>query len=273
MRMAWSSGVAARRAGPRGRRRAYPCPTAPRSSSSVSARSSDFGSGFSSQGKPCDVVDARRLERQHHLGEIEPLHLGQFLRRAPRMLPLGPEPHAHARRGAAGAAGPLVGGSRADLLDQERVDAAVRIVTRHAGEAAVDDGRHAVDGERGFRDIGRDDDLARVVARHRAVLRLRRQLAVQRQDEEIAQRLLVLHRLHRPADLVGAGHEDQQVARRLRRHPRALARRDLPHRLAVEIDRPGQILDCDRETCGPAMRAPRRARGSPGARRRRAWPT
>ena len=123
----------------------------------------------------------------------------------------------------------------------------MRVVARHAGEAAVDDGRHAVDGERGFRDIGRDDDLARVVARHGPILRIRRQLAVQRQHQAIAQRLFVLHRLHRPADLVGAGHENQQVARRPRRHPRARARRHLPHRLAVEVDALGQVLDADRE--------------------------
>jgi hypothetical protein len=74
-----------------------------------------------------DVVDPARLERQHDLGKIEALHLRQFLRRALRVLALGPQPHAHAGRRAAGAAGALVGARHGDLLDEQRVDAAVRI--------------------------------------------------------------------------------------------------------------------------------------------------
>ena len=93
-----------------------------------------------------------------------------------------------ARRGAAGAAGALVGGGAADLFDEQRVDAAIRIVARNARQAAVDHQAHAVDGERGFRDVGGDDDLAPVVPRHRRVLIARRQFAVQRKHDELADR-------------------------------------------------------------------------------------
>ncbi len=57
------------------------------------------------------------------------------------------------------------------------------------------------------------------------VLRLGRQLAVQRQHGETAQRPAALDRLDRAADLVGARHEDEDVAPRssppTRSHSRA----------------------------------------------------
>ena len=77
-------------------------------------------------------------------------------------------------RGAAGATGALIGGGAADFFDQQRVDASVGIVARNARQAAVDHQAHAVDGERGFRNVGRDDDLAPVVLRHCRVLITRR---------------------------------------------------------------------------------------------------
>ena len=46
------------------------------------------------------IVDPARLQSEHDFGEIEALHLRQFLRGAVEMLALGPEPQATARGGA-----------------------------------------------------------------------------------------------------------------------------------------------------------------------------
>ena len=120
------------------------------------------------------VIDAARLEREDHLGKIEPFHFGKFLGSALVLLMRGPEAQAMARRGAAGATGALVGRGAADFFDEQCVDAAVGIVARNTRQAAVDHQAHAVDGERGLRDVGGDDDLAPVVLRHRGVLITRR---------------------------------------------------------------------------------------------------
>ena len=55
------------------------------------------------------VVDAARLEREDHLGKIEPFHFGKFLGSALVLLMRGPQTQAMAGRGAAGATGALVG--------------------------------------------------------------------------------------------------------------------------------------------------------------------
>ena len=52
---------------------------APKSASSVSARSSARASGASSQRNVLTSLDAARLEREDHLGKIEPFHFGKFL--------------------------------------------------------------------------------------------------------------------------------------------------------------------------------------------------
>ena len=97
------------------------------------------------------------------------------------MFPFRPQPHAYAQRGAAGATRPLIRRRCADLLNQERVDAPVRVVAGHPRQAAVDDRSHAINGQRGFRDVGRHDDLATIIAGNGPILRLRRKFAVQRQ--------------------------------------------------------------------------------------------
>ena len=141
--------------------------------------------GFFQPRKTKHIVDAAGFKRQHDLGEIEPFYFGQFLQRPRAVLALGPQPHAQARRRATGAARPLVGARRGDFLDEQRVDATVRVEARLPREPAIDHRRHAVDGERGFRDIGRDDDLARLCTRHRAVLLLRRQFPVERKAHKL----------------------------------------------------------------------------------------
>ena len=195
------------------------------------------------------VVDPARLERQHDLRQIQPLHLGQFLRRAVRVLALGPQPHAHARGRAPRAPRPLLRARHRNLLDHQRVDPAVRIEPRHPRQPAVDHRRHPVDRQRRLRHVRRHDDFPRLIARHRPVLLLRRQLAVQRITHKIPQPPRGLDRLHRAVDLIGPRHEHQHVAPRRRvRHALALRRRHVPHRVVFEIHRLRQILDPHRIT-------------------------
>jgi hypothetical protein len=76
--------------------------------------------------------------------------------------------------------------ARLILLHGEGVDAATGVVVRDAGRAAVDHGFHAFDGERGFGDVGADDDLWLLAGRDGGVLILRREFAMQRHDATAA---------------------------------------------------------------------------------------
>ena len=98
------------------------------------------------------------------------------------MLAFGPQPDANAGRGAAGPAGPLVGGGATDFFDEQGVDSAMRIEAGNAGETAVEHDADAVNGYRCFRDIGGDDDLAAVIAFDGGILIAWRKLAVQGQN-------------------------------------------------------------------------------------------
>ncbi len=163
-------------------------------------------------GKRFEIVDAARLQRQQRAAQFEPPNFGQRLRRALFLLALGPKPHAVSWRGAARATKPLLRGGPADLFDQQRVDPAMRIEPRHAGESAVDHHAHAVDGQRGLRHVGRDDDLPFLARRNRGVLLRGRQLAVQRMKRKVARAEAVAHRVERALNFVRAGHENQDVA-------------------------------------------------------------
>ncbi len=72
---------------------------------------------------------------------------------------------------------------------------------------------HAWNRERRFRDIRRDDDFPFVRRFHDGVLRVRRQIAVERQENDRFSKRDFLAFFDRPADFVGAWHEDQNVAR------------------------------------------------------------
>jgi hypothetical protein len=135
----------------------------------------------STHGKVFEIVDAARLEREQRAAEFEPADFRQRLRGTLLVLALGPKPDAVTGRGAARAAEPLLRRGAADLFDEQRVDAAMRIEPRHAREAAVDHHAHAVDGQRRLGHVGRDDDLALLrPARHGGVLLGGRKFAMQR---------------------------------------------------------------------------------------------
>ena len=90
------------------------------------------------------LLHARGFQRQHDLGQIQSFNLRQFLRGTMRVFLARPKSHAHARRGAARAARALIGGRLGNFVNEQRVDAAVRIVTRDAREAGIDHQPHAV---------------------------------------------------------------------------------------------------------------------------------
>ena len=193
-----------------------------------------------------DLVDPARLQRQHHFGKIEPLHFRQLLRRTLAVLAFGPQSQAPAGRSASGASGTLICGSAADLLHQQRVDAAARIEARDARQAAIDHYAHAFDRERSLGDVGGDDRLALVVVRQRRVLLRRRQLTIERQRDKLAADARGAHRRKRAHDLILARHEDEHVAIRCARELVELIRRQVPDRVIVGADRLLQILNRNR---------------------------
>ena len=104
--------------------------------------------------------------------------------RRPRDCVRAPSPHsriADAGRGAAGAAGALLGGRARDALQFEPIHAARRIEQAAPLEPGVDDDAHAVDGQAGLGDVGGEHDLAAPGLRRlqRGVLLAGGKLAVQ----------------------------------------------------------------------------------------------
>jgi hypothetical protein len=61
--------------------------------------------------------------------------------------------------GTSGASGALVGGGLADPADLQRGQARPGGVAGNAGEAAIDDGGDAFDGDGTFGDVGGEDDF------------------------------------------------------------------------------------------------------------------
>ncbi len=98
-----------------------------------------------------------------------------------------PETIADAGFDAPGAAAPLVGVGAADAHRLEPRQPDVGLVARHAHKTAVDDDAHALDGQRGLGDRGREHDLAppRRRGRDGQVLRARVHRAEQRRDVDI----------------------------------------------------------------------------------------
>src|SRR5439155_1946438 len=107
-------------------------------------------------GQVARAGEAPGAQLEERPGEVEPEHLGGLLRPPPGMLGARPESDTPTGCGATRTAGALVGGGAAHRLNAERVDAVPRIKARDAGEPCVDDRRHALDRERGLRDVRRE---------------------------------------------------------------------------------------------------------------------
>ena len=93
------------------------------------------------------LAPARRQQQQDRLGEVDALDLRDFAERAGFMVGLRPEADATAGTGSAGATGALLGGGLRNRLHQQGVDAAVRVEARDAGQAGIDHGADAGNGQ------------------------------------------------------------------------------------------------------------------------------
>ena len=144
--------------------------TAPRSRSSRSASASRSGFGASNQSNRHRVANAPGMEREDGAGEVDAVDLGLLELRAATMLALGPEPNARPRPGPAGPARALIGRGATDPDRLPAVDSPSTIVADGPRQSAVDDRRHAVDRERGLRNVRAQDDFATVAWPQRAIL-------------------------------------------------------------------------------------------------------
>ena len=188
-------------------------------------------------------------------------------------LRLVPQPVADARLGAAGAAAALVGGGARDAHGFQPRQADIRLVARHARQAAVDDDAHAFDGERGFRNRGRQHHLAAARRRRRngAILLARIERAVKRDDVDgfvgdalLEQRLGAADFAPRPAGTPAASRSRRASARSTASATWLLDAR-ARDRGRDSASRP--------ERRGPRFRPPARRRAAPRRARRRASPT
>ena len=155
------------------------------------------------------------MKHEHRLGEVGSVNLRRVVLGPVEVTALGPEPVAGAGRSAARATRALVGRGSANLLDEQRAKAAFAVEAGHAGEAAVDDVADAVDGHGRLGDVRRDDDLASVTFAESPILICRRQFAVQRDQLHRFGQASPAERADRAADFTHAGHENQDVPRRV----------------------------------------------------------
>ena len=155
---------------------------------------------------------ARRLEQEDGFGEVDTVHFRDLEFLAASVIRLAPEAQATTRCGASGPARALVGGGTGNFPDQKGVDATAGIEGGRAGEAGVDHGADAGDGERGFRDVGGDNDPGFFRRTDRAFLVGGREGGVKRENIVAPAGGGVFQQLDGAADLVGAGKEDEDIA-------------------------------------------------------------
>src|ERR1051326_917195 len=192
------------------------------------------------------VLDTRGFEDEDDFREVQAFDFGKLLLWAMAMFFTGPEAQANAGSSAARAASPLVGGGLTDFFDQERVDAAIRIVTRNPGQTAIDDAADAIDRERSLCDVCRDDDFALVITGYGSVLIVGRKFAVQRKQDEAARFVGVANSVDGLRDFEAAGHENEDIAFGARKNEIAERFGGLfPNRTLVDIARSCGVSDFD----------------------------
>ncbi len=193
------------------------------------------------------------------------------------MLALRPEAEAEARRLATRPPGALLGGAAADAPDLQPVEAGRRVVAQAAGEPAVDDRRHPLDGHRGLGDVRRQHHLPAAERAQGGVLPLGREVAVERHDGEAAALGERGEGGRGALDLADAGKEDQDVAGVSERLLDGVAHRrgERSGAAAEPVARTGSgalaIADLDGEEPAAALddRAARRAAAEEGGERTR----
>ncbi len=184
------------------------------------------------RGRPLEPPEERRVagrpekDVEEGRGEVGPEELGLFEGAQALLLVPGEEAKREARAEAAGAAGALLGARARNAAEDQPVEAGARVEAEGAREARVDDRGDALDRERRFGDVRREDDAAVAGRRgcERGVLGGAGKVAVEDADVEG-----LVHRLHglaRPADLEGAREEDEDVSSRALRQGGPHGRRD-----------------------------------------------
>ena len=128
---------------------------------------------------------------------------------------LVPQAIADARLGAPGPSAPLFGGGAADPHGRQTGQAAGRLETRHARQAAVDHHTHAFDGQAGLGHRGRQHQLAppRLGGLHGPVLLGAVQTAVQGDDIDGRQTQPLADKTRYPVDLALPRQKGQDRAR------------------------------------------------------------
>ncbi len=160
------------------------------------------------------VGDTPGSEVESQRGEVRVRDLRRRGRLQAAGLVLRPQPVAHARCSATGAAAPLVGRGARDARGHQSAHPRHRIEAGAACKAGVDHYPHALDGQRCLGNRRREHDLApsRGGRRQRGILCRGGQVAEQGVHRHAArQRLLLQLPLHAP-DLGCAGQEHEEVA-------------------------------------------------------------
>ncbi len=192
-----------------------PCASMAPSSPSSALASLSAGSGGGSRNASLRrIADAPLRQVEHEGRQVGRQDFRPRIGLQRAGLRLVPQPVADARLGAPGAAAALVGGRARDPHGLQPRQTDIRLVARHARQAAVDHHAHAFDGERGFRDRGRQHHLAPARRRRRngAVLLARIERAVERDDIDVGVGDALLEQRLGAADFGGARQEHQQRA-------------------------------------------------------------
>ncbi len=155
-----------------------------------------------------------------------------------------PEPVAHARRGAAGAAPALVGRGARDADGREAGHPAARVEARRPRPPGVHDDADALQRQARLGDVGRQHDLA-LPGRgglDGPVLRLGRERAVERCDEHAAGQATLFQPLLYAPDLARSRQKDEKAARLglgegAADHPRHVVFHPTSFERAVEVAR------------------------------------
>ena len=109
--------------------------------------------------EPHRIVDAPGMQGQHGPAEIDPVDLRLLEGGQSPFLASRPEADATARARTSRASRALIGRGAADPAQVPSVDSPAGIESHGSDQAAVDDRIHAVDRERGLRNISAQDDL------------------------------------------------------------------------------------------------------------------
>src|SRR5881397_370527 len=94
-----------------------------------------------------------------------------------------PQPHTPSGRGSPCPSGALFGTRLTDPLDEESIDASMRIVARNARQTAIDNDADSLDGDGCLRHICGNNHLRAFVMRDGLILIVRRQFSMERKKK------------------------------------------------------------------------------------------